>query len=917
MPQHFSARPFTLTFLLILLALFFAGCTVIPAGSGENSAAQQTPQLPQPKTLTDATEIELLNSIQTAAQGREDVLAFIIYRVTIDHVQYSADSKLALVWIALVDKQTGLVQSGEPGLVIAHRSTDPSAASPWQVIFQADPTFADELKAIPDSMISPDTRSHYMPAVQQSAKSGTVYSGYLLPWTGGEMHYLTGSIGHVYTYKSCPADCLYAFDFANGTMFPVRAAKAGTVKYAVWNYPNGNTTNANYIVLEDTTTVPTTYMVYLHLAQNSIPEELRTVGARVVQGQFIGNADDTGYSTGNHLHFHVHTNSNSYWGTSVDITFDDVKVNGGRPRMCSEASAYPALGSECETGNKYISGNYDKSIPTGAITDPAPKAVITSKLLNVSGWMADDVAVSQGQLVISAMDGVWKKIGPVLTVSPFTTQVDLCAAGIPDGNFYIALQVQDKAGNSAAQNTGLTLLTKKASCNPPPPACSISNSQAAIYADTDFKGTCQVLDIGDYANLDALAVKAGQVKSVVVNPGVSVILYPQRSFAGQAELLQNSDGNLSDNAVSTSSLASIQVVSRMSPPVITALIVPSSLISDTAVNLTWKVSGNAQTFNTLSGPNGYTQSLTWQAGTSWNAGILAAGTYHWTMQARNLAGTTSATLDFAVVNRALPPVTALQSLPAVSSSTAIPLQWQVTAGSDRLDHFELEYRVTGADWTLFSPSPTADARQVVFTGEAGKTYEFRIRAIANDGVDETFPNAAEAVTRVADASTCLPDSYEGISGDGSFASAALIAVGDSQEHNWCPTGDSDWVVFTAKTGEKLHITSEPLAVGSAAGITLYDVNGTTFLGSAQPVDANSGATLDWIVPADGTYGLELAPANPAIVGSDARYKLTVEAKGTVEVPPLVCGSVSIPAALGGLYLVSKQMKKKRSDALGN
>jgi len=181
---------------------------------------------------------------------------------------------------------------------------------------------------------------------------------------------LTGSIGHVYTYKSCPSSCLYAFDFANGTMFDVVAAKAGTVKYAVWKYENGDPNHANYIVLEDTSTTPTTYQVYLHLAHESIPVELRKVGAKVVQGQFIGKADDTGYSTGHHLHFHVHTNPESYWGKSVDIVFDDVSINGGRPRLCSEAKAYPELGAKCMPQDMYVSNNGDSELPSGVNFKP-------------------------------------------------------------------------------------------------------------------------------------------------------------------------------------------------------------------------------------------------------------------------------------------------------------------------------------------------------------------------------------------------------------------------------------------------------------------------------------------------------------------------------------------------------------------
>ena len=85
-------------------------------------------------------------------------------------------------------------------------------------------------------------------------------------------------------------------------MFPISVAKAATVKRTIWEYPNGNTTNTNYILIEDTSTNPTTYQIYYHLAQDSIPEDLRTPGAPVYQGQFIENADDTGASTAHHLH---------------------------------------------------------------------------------------------------------------------------------------------------------------------------------------------------------------------------------------------------------------------------------------------------------------------------------------------------------------------------------------------------------------------------------------------------------------------------------------------------------------------------------------------------------------------------------------------------------------------------------------
>ena len=83
-------------------------------------------------------------------------------------------------------------------------------------------------------------------------------------------------------------------------------------------------------------------------------------------GQFIGNVDDTGYSTNHHLHFMVHTTYGLRWGPSVDITFKDVFINwdeatqGGRPRMKSEAAWYGGEGQDV-----YVSGNVGTNPPTG------------------------------------------------------------------------------------------------------------------------------------------------------------------------------------------------------------------------------------------------------------------------------------------------------------------------------------------------------------------------------------------------------------------------------------------------------------------------------------------------------------------------------------------------------------------------
>ena len=902
--------PILLSLIVIVSMAFIQGCTVAPdAGTGDTTAE---PSLPQPKALTDAGEIELLNAIETAAAGREDIVAFLIYKVAIDHVDYSEDKSLALVWIALVDHQTGLVQSGEPGLVLAHTTGD--KASPWRITFQADSNFAAELQAIPDKLLPVDLREKYMPAEQQLSKAGTVYTGYRLPWTNGQMVYLTGSIGHVYTYKSCPSTCLYAFDFANGTMFPVRAARRGTVKYVVWQYENGNTTKPNYIVLEDTSTTPTTYQVYYHFAQNTIPVALRQIGAEVVQGQFLGNADDTGASSGNHLHFHVHTNPTSYWGTSVDIVFDEVTINGGRPRLCTEASAYPELGSQCMPGNKYISANADAETPTGGITSPSAYTTITSPTLNVSGWMKDDVKVWRGQLYYTTGKD-WIPVGEEITSSPFTRDIDLCELDVPNGTFFLSIKVQDEAGKYSDGIQGLTELTKKYACPVDPPVCTPTENQAALYTAANFRGICQVLDVGDYANLAALPSNfLDNTFSIQVGSGISAVLYPETDFNGLPELFQNGDSDLSDNVIGAATAGSIRVLPRVVPPVPAELTLPEVITDATDLTLLWNVADGEETSSQLIGPDDYVNALDWQSGESWYVGMLPAGTYTWTLHARNLAGTTSITQEFDVVEKDSPPSARLDELPLVTNSSAVNLTWKVLSGADRLDHFNLQYRIQGQEWVELPEEPGAAAREFLFWGTPGATMEFRLQAVDSQGNAEEFNTIPETVTTFV--GTCSGDEYEGNEpGDDSLAGAAIITAGEPQTHDWCQSGDTDWLTFSALLGDQLQFTTKAVDLASAAKLTLYEPDGVTLIGTAVPATVKANGTLDWTAPADGIYVLKLEPVDNRISGQASKYSVEVSSRSTVEPGTLICGSALLPLLVGGGYAVSKQAKRYRAKRM--
>ena len=279
-----------------------------------------------------------------------------IFSWLIDDTHFSDDRTQAMLMMAEKDAETGELLSSEPHIVLAIYD---AGQGKWVLHFNTDEDFPNFFAG--SFFAESELADRYDPSVEKlpMPKAGTVYSGYKLPWRGGLTKRLTWSIGHT----SCAGgSCYYAFDFADGTMFELTAAKGGYVYHWRDTCPNGASWCTNSITLEDRSTTPWTYQIYLHIAKDSVPAALKVKGAYVWQGMKIANVDDTGYSTGHHVHFMVIEAStlsckNYCFGRSVDIIFDDVSIFGGRPRR----------GDELRGGQTYYpSGNTFKAGPWGA-----------------------------------------------------------------------------------------------------------------------------------------------------------------------------------------------------------------------------------------------------------------------------------------------------------------------------------------------------------------------------------------------------------------------------------------------------------------------------------------------------------------------------------------------------------------------
>jgi len=563
-------RKLSLLILAVLLALTLVAAPFSPQIT---QAAEEPPPDHEPvdPALTAAFNERIV-------ENQTKVLAFLLNDIRVQAVHYSSDGRIALLLLAMFDPDTGEIIVGEPGLAIAEVDDRDPFNPTWKVTLQVDDDFLEALERVPYDLFPEEARAPYLTDREESKNilQSAVYRGYKLPWAAGTARRLSQSVQH--TRTTCQtSSCLFAFDFADRDVnanWPILASKGGIVTRVKWDTPDRPWNHmhpnpgevGNYIVLEDRSTTPTTYQLYLHLSYNTIPTRLRTPGAIVSQGEFIGNVDNTGQSWGSHLHFHVHTNRTSYWGTSVDIRFDDVTINDGRPRTCWETTNMPEFGTQCNSGNWFVSGNIGANPPAGDLVLPANGEVFNTPTLIVGGSAWDDHQVTRIQIIARGIDGVWRDLGESFTNSPFAREVNLCSLNLPNGPVDIALRVWDNHGNVTITPQGMRTILKKHTCSPSP-ACTPGADKIVLYEEPNYQGDCkefvhtgggwEVLapDLG----VSGLPVGSNNTASIRVGANVRALLFDGTNYRERSETFEADDPNLADNMLRENRASSLKV----------------------------------------------------------------------------------------------------------------------------------------------------------------------------------------------------------------------------------------------------------------------------------------------------------------------------------------------------------------------
>lgn len=463
-----------------------------------------TPPPPDPPRIASETEKQALwaayqeRYAQFLALNSDDPIAD-LFEPVLDEAFVSSDGKTAVLWLALRD-YSGRILATEPGMAMAILAEDG-----WHALLRGDPNWDKAISQLPEGFLPEELQ---VANAQAPAASPQTVWGYYLPYVAGTAHKLEGSILHFQNYPplgypSCGQDvCQYAYDFTDVGHFPLVASRAGTVVSSRDTCADGNTTCTNYVLLYDAGGM---YQIYLHLAYGTVPNHF-VYGTYVGRGAYIGDTDDTGYSTSEHVHFMV---VQSYWmgagdypwGASIDTRFTDVSINNGIPRTCLEVTQFPiyngatqCLGNKADPLNPnndwFTSGNTGANPPTGQLTRPVAGAVVatgSNPLMDVTASTQDDVRVKTAVL-LGLIGGTWREIGPRVSnpnaAGVFDWDVNLCQAGPLNGPLEVALKIWDHEGNVVSLLSRRTIQVDHA-CPPP---------VSQMTAPTTYDGTAFLLN---------------------------------------------------------------------------------------------------------------------------------------------------------------------------------------------------------------------------------------------------------------------------------------------------------------------------------------------------------------------------------------------------------------------------------------
>ena len=354
------------------------------------------------------------------------------------------------------------------------------------------------------------------------------------------------------------------------------APKATLLKHC-WAY-------ANFVLIADDD--GKTAALYMHLLPYSGQAQMPkvTIGEHVNQGDPIGLAGTTGWSTGVHLHFQVESlpssvsqqsdpSSGWWWTNSLSITFSNSEVLAqdadGIPKteqsfLVSKLSTLPPTTQPSTPVSSTV-------LPGGMWTDPSPTDGQTvSDVIHFAAHAyptnPGDPAIAKVNFTVNSQ-GSWQiacTASPPATSDVFTCDANLKNLGVPYGQIQVSFDVYDQAGNVNYAPNGEHTLTYAPlpGVTPVPPTPvpqpMLSVSPGSLYANNDCSWSSDSLHGGSWTCTLTLKSNPGTQQAIQwsasanwnLDPNLPVSFTPSSNVLAPGSSTQVTVVVASDNRIS-------------------------------------------------------------------------------------------------------------------------------------------------------------------------------------------------------------------------------------------------------------------------------------------------------------------------------------------------------------------------------
>ncbi|MEO5951394.1 MAG: pre-peptidase C-terminal domain-containing protein, partial [Chloroflexia bacterium] len=172
-------------------------------------------------------------------------------------------------------------------------------------------------------------------------------------------------------------------------------------------------------------------------------------------------------------------------------------------------------------------------------------------------------------------------------------------------------------------------------------------------------------------------------------------------------------------------------------------------------------------------------------------------------------------------------------------------------------------------------------------------YRYTVGVSTTGQLPNTGTPTATSTTSPFSPTPTMGPCYDGFEPDGVAETAKIIYIGQTQQHNICPTSDADWVKFYGRAGKAYTIATDNLGIGLDTYMWIFASDASTIL--AYNDDGGNGVSsrIDFIPIKDDFYYVQVKNAGDLGL-PEMTYDLSLAVTAAPPQPPSTATGIIAP-----------------------